>query len=185
MSRKVESILQDVQVPVTQTGIVNNPLPPMDSKYLIKRQTDVDGKITRANMAEKMAEQKARDHEMIEGEFLVHETGKNSLDFRFHKWAGDDYEEYSLTHRQRYVLPRMVVRHINHNIHYKAYKELPGNAGIKGANASRDGKTVSKENMKLEYKVPRCEFRVANADPNDHDLNQPQVVNANQVNMYY
>lgn len=186
MSRKVESLLQDVTIPTAQTGIVQNPLPAVDDKFLIKRSNQDDGKITRANIAQKMAEAYERDHEMIEGEFLVHETGKNSLDFRFKKWQQDDYEQYELHHRHRYILPRMVIRHINHGIHYKQYKELPGqNSGIRGANASRDGKTVSKENMKLEYKVPRFEFRVANADPMDHDLNQPQIVDANTVNMFY
>lgn len=180
--RKVESILQDVTTPVQKQTLIQAQ-GPIDDRLLIKRLDET--KITRANMAEKMAEAYERDHEMIEGEFLVHEEGKRSLDFRFKKWAKDDYEQYELHHRVRYVLPRMVVRHINHGIHYKAYKELPGNSGIKGANASRDGKTVSKENMKLEYKVPRFEFRVANADPRDHDLNQPQIVDASQVNMYY
>ena len=46
-------------------------------------------------------------------------------------------------------------------------------------------KQFLKKNMKLEYKIPRCEFRAANADPLDHDLNQPQIVDATKVNMYY
>ena len=145
VQKKVESILQDVSVPNTQTGIVQNPLPPIDDKFLIKRHKD-DGKITRANIDQRLAEQYEKDHEMIEGEFLVHETGKEAMDFRFKKWAKDDYEQYELHHRHRYILPRMLIRHINHGIFYKQYKELAGGqSGIRGANASRDGKTVSKE----------------------------------------
>lgn len=173
---KVESVAPQVTNTIT-------PMTQAEERMLIRRHDEI--KTTRANIQEKMREDYAKDHEMFDGEFLIHEPGKNSFDFRFKKWKQDDYDEFSLAHRQRYTLSRMIIRHINHGINYKKYKEIPGNAGIKAANASRDGRTVSKENMKLEFKVPRCEFRVTNADPSDFDLNQPQVVDATQVNMFY
>ncbi len=178
---KVESILQDVTTPKTQHVIT--PMTPAEERLLIKRKDEV--KITRENMREKLAEAYARDHETFEGEFLVHEFGKQAMDFRFKKWKQDDYDEFTLHHRMRYTLTRMLIRHINHGINYKKYKEVPGNPGIKAANASRDGRTVSKENMKLEILVPRCEFRVSGADPDDFDLHQPQISDPNLVNMYY
>ena len=149
---------------------------------LIERKDEV--KVTRANIDTILAEQYDKDHEMIEGEFVIHETGKNSFDFRFKKWKKDDYQQYTLENRHRYTLPRMVVRHVNHNIATYSYRDLPNNPGIQGGNVRDNlysatnanfGHTASKENMQIQVKNYRCQFRATNHDPHDPDLNQPSI----------
>lgn len=146
------------------------------SSGIITRKDEV--KTTRDNIRQKLAEAYEKDHEMIEGEFISHEPGKNAFDFRFKKWKQDDYVQYSLMHRTKYVLPRMVVRHINNNIHHVTYKEIPQPGGFshKPANSSTDGIFVATENMKMQIKIPRCEFRPTSLDPDDTDINQPRLV---------
>ena len=144
------------------------------SKLIIRKD---EVKVTRENIKQILAAQEEKDHELVEGEFISHEASKHCFDFRFKKWKRDDYVQYSLEHRKRYSLPRMVVHHINHNIHHSTYKELPNERGVRaGLPASNDGVFRGQENLKLKIIIPRCEFRPTVYDPEDTYINQPKVV---------
>jgi hypothetical protein len=154
----------------------------MATTKLIERKDEI--KVTRDNAAVTRQARYERDHEMHEGEFIIHEPNKVAFDFRFKKWKEDDYQQYTLEHRHRYTLPRMVIHHINHGVHNVKYKDLEKMPGITAgniqsqhynANNANLGHTVSRENMKVQVKIPRCEFRVTNVDPYDFDLNQPSI----------
>ena len=132
-------------------------------------------KITRAEAGKKIEAQKERDHEMVTGIFKYIERKGGVLRFRFKKYPHDDFQAYELWDGVKYSLPRMVVRHLNNNVHYLEYKRLQGLEGDmqQGAlNGHMETNMAAK--MTAVQKVPRCEFR--SLEFMDDDIEPSQLV---------
>jgi len=135
-----------------------------------------DKKPTIADLAKDRQSRRERDNELVTGIFRYIEHTGGTLNFRFKKYAGDEYKEYSLVDGERYKLPRMVARHLNKDVHYTKYKTLDNNfSGVQGGSSSQasrfeDGTRKRSHSMALEEKIHRCEFRSLEFMDDDLDL---------------
>ena len=85
---------------------------------------------------------------------LEHPNG--IFDFRFKKYAGDEYKRYQLFNNVKYELPRMVIEHLNNNVHYVEYKPLKGDPAVFAA--ANNGSVKTEDRMMAKIPIPRCEF---------------------------
>lgn len=136
-----------------------------------------DKKSTISDIAKSRQERRERDNELVAGIFRYIEHKGGTLNFRFKKYAGDEYKEYRLVDGERYKLPRMVARHLNKDVHYTKYKTLDKNFadGIQGGVSSQssrfeDGTRKRSQHMNVEEKIHRCEFRSLEFMDDDLDL---------------
>ena len=129
---------------------------------LIERKDEK--KLTKVDVAKKLESMRARDNELVSGVFRYREHAGGTLRFRFKKYARDAYRAYELKDGERYQLPRMVVRHLNQEVHYKSYQHLSSDPNVYAGmhpgftQHSADGHLRSVDNMHIVGKVPRCEF---------------------------
>jgi hypothetical protein len=127
--------------------------------------------------AKRLAAESEKDHELMTGIFHYLEHRGGTLDFRFHKYAGDDYTHYSLTDGMRYKLPRMVIKHINTGIYYLKYKKLENEKGDFGMHAAaHDGRIKTTAQMMQIEKDYRCSFSPLDFMNEDLDLIPSKIV---------
>lgn len=117
-------------------------------------------KVTKETLHKHLAEEYEKDHETFSGKFRYIENKGQILKFRFKKYKQDDYKQYSLKDGETYNLPRMVIDHLNNNVHYRQYKELKGLSknDSQVIAAFNDGTLQSDQTMVQVSKEPRCEF---------------------------
>ncbi len=154
---------------------------------LTERKEDTSRKVTKLELAKKMDAMWERDNELVSGIFRYLEHPNGTLNFRYKKYARDEYKHYELKDGERYQLPRMVVRHLNNDVYYKEYKHLGGDSGRFGTRAAmnsgssaNNGEIKISENMHSIEKVPRCEFR--SLEFMDDDLS---LMPSNRITMPY
>ena len=134
-------------------------------------------KITRHELAKKMDSLHERDNEKVTGIFRYIEHPGGTMRFVFKKYQQDPLRQYELKDGERYQLPRMVVRHLNNQVHYIEYKPLDKQFGDSQiAAAMNDGSGKLKGNMWITAKRPRCEFRSLEFMDEDLDLNPSNLV---------
>lgn len=146
---------------------------------LIERQEEkqLPKKLTKADVAKKIAEEYEKDHEMVSGVFRNLEHKGGTLNFRFKKYKQDNYDEYSLVDGQRYTLPRMVVKHLNNNVHYMKYSRVKdGVPGSLIAAANNDGRIKTNDKMHAIEKDRRCEFIPVDFNQDNTDLMPNDIV---------
>lgn len=142
---------------------------------LIERKDEK--KMTKLELAKKMDDMWARDNELVSGVFRYLEHPKGTLNFRYKKYARDEYKHYELYDGQRYSLPRMVVRHLNNDVYYKDYKHVAGDSGRFGTkSAVNDGTIKTNDNMYATEKVHRTEFRVLEFMDDDISMHPSHII---------
>lgn len=137
------------------------------SELIQRHENTQSRKPTKAEVQKKVESQKERDNELVTGIFRYLEHPRGTLNFRYKKYHGDPYRQYSLVDGQKYKLPRMVARHLNNDVHYMEYKRLDRGLGdevITSMNNNpgvtvRDGVVMCNDRMSIAKKVHRCEFR--------------------------
>jgi len=120
-----------------------------------------------------------RDHEKISIIFRHLEHKGGSLNFRFKKYARDPYVQYQLIDGERYKLPRMVIHHLNNNVHYIEYKNVPKDSSsspIIQAVESDGQVRTGYQAMTAKVKVPRVECRILDFMDEDISLVPSNVV---------
>lgn len=144
---------------------------------LTERKEDTSKKLTKLELAKKLDALWERDNELVTGIFRYLEHPKGTLRFRYKKYARDEYREYELRDGEKYSLPRMVVRHLNNDVHYLEYKHLGSEAGRFGMrSAVNDGGIKTTETMHAIEKTPRCEFRSLEFMDDDLSLMPSKIV---------
>jgi len=138
---------------------------------LIERKEEK--KITRHDLAKKMDAMHERDNEKITGIFRYIEHPGGTLRFIYKKYQQDPLQQYELKDGERYKLPRMVVRHINNDVHYREYKKLNSQFGDQ-IHCADDGQSREKSNMWVQNKRPRCEFK--SLEFMDEDLEPSRII---------
>jgi hypothetical protein len=138
---------------------------------IIERKEDPGRKLTRAEALKKMETQKEKDKELVTGVFIYREHPNGTLRFRFHKYQEDGYPQYELEDGKIYKLPRMVVRHLNQNVHYRKYSHLSSTFNGPNIQNAADGRSDAHSNMYAIDKVPRCEFKSLEFMDEDIDMN--------------
>lgn len=119
-------------------------------------------KMTKAELAKKIDSMKERDMELVTGIFRYIEKPRQTLKFRYKKYAGEEFVEYTFKDGERYRIPRMVARHLNQNCYYVEYKHLEGQfaKAVGGAHAASSARSeYDQSKMYGITKIHRTEFR--------------------------
>ena len=119
----------------------------------------VAGKLTKEQLAKKIAYLRDKDKEVVRGKFHYHEVPGGCLQFTYKYWPGEQPQNYTLYDGEIYSLPLGVAKHLNKNIAYPNYGHIDGTEiGVQtGLPASLYG--VSGKNMKITQMVRRCSFQ--------------------------
>lgn len=149
-----------------------------------KKEIVENKKMTRQELAKKLERERAKDHELISVLFRNLEQKGGEINFRFKKYPGDQYDHYCYRDGERYKMPRMIIRHLNNEVHYWEYTELQGNLGPdvkaakqRGVYTLNDGR-VTNQDMNVKRKLPRCEVVILEYVEDHNDLMPSQLVTA-------
>ena len=127
-----------------------------ETKPEVKQQP---GKLTKEQLAKKIAYLRDKDKEMVRGKFHYHEVPGGVMSFTYKYWPGEQPANYTLYDGEIYTLPLGVAKHLNKNVAYPQYGHLDaGEIGVQtGLPTSLYG--VSGKNMKITQMVRRCSFQ--------------------------
>jgi hypothetical protein len=130
------------------------------TKKVAQPATPQSTKKTKEQVAREEREEYEIDHQMFQGRFRYIEKPGQTLSFRYKKYRQDEYREWHLQDGETYTLPRFIINHINNNVHYMKYQELPKSAmgGDTVYAAVNDGRIKTNHKMFAVGKDPRCEF---------------------------
>ncbi len=143
------------------------------SEMLIKKEENAP-KMTKIELAKKLASIKERDHELVTGIFNYKEKPRGKLCFTFQKYADDNNKKYELVDGQRYRIPRMVAKHLNQNCYYVEYTRAGGAFAGSDVHLAGTGNESTYANMYAVNKLHRTEFR--SLEFMDDDLDAPSNI---------
>lgn len=103
---------------------------------------------------------RAKEAQLVKGQFIFHEIRGGVLDFPFRKYKYDPMEKYSLKDGEIYELPLRVARHLNSGVSYPVYdykktKEADAPKEKRGLVSST---SVKETNIEVTSRVNRCSF---------------------------
>lgn len=108
--------------------------------------------------AKKAAEGHPEDR-MIKGTFFYHESPGGILRFNSKARKGQKVQKFALVDGQETELPLWAVKHLNQNVRYPIYSDLPGEKGFQQGAYAFDPMGSRVAPMKAKKWIPRASFQ--------------------------
>ncbi len=148
---------------------------------IIERQPDPAKKLTKLDVVKKLEQDYEYDSELVQGIFRNLEHRGGMFTFMFKKYKQDEYRKYQLIDGERYRLPRMVVKHLNNNVHYLEYKHAEDSKMASVSAAFNDGSVKTSDRMTVTKKIRRCEFLPLEFSGESMDLMPSDIVQVTRM----
>lgn len=99
------------------------------------------------------------DDRMVKGTFFYHESPGGIFRFNSKARKGQKVQKFALVDGQETELPLWVIKHLNKNVRYPVYSELPGEKGFQAGAYAFDPMGSRVAPMKAKKWIPRASFQ--------------------------